>query len=116
MKIDIMRNILMKIDAIESGIIDTGINITGFSACELKACCEELAREGFIIPDEYSSQATLSRNRLTDEGRSFINIARNQVLWKNAKKSIRTARKTFPSDNLTSDIHEMKFHFISLSN
>lgn len=116
MKIDIMRNILMKIDAIESGIIDMDINLTEFSSGELKTYCEELAKEGFIESDNYSSLGALSHNRLTDEGRNFVKIAKNQVLWKNAKKSIKTARKTFPSEDLTADIHEMKFHFISLSN
>lgn len=117
MKIDIMRKILLKIDAIESGIIDQQVNLNEFSNEELQYYCLELAREGFIeITGSPFSSDVLSGSRLTLDGRNFIRVAKNQVLWKNAVKSIESAKRTFPSENLTSDVHEMKFHFISMSN
>lgn len=118
MNIDIMRSILMKIDAIETGIVDPNIDLTEFTPSELEVYCSALEKEGFLeisckTPNPHE---VLANNRLTTDGRNFIRVARNQVLWRNAKKTIKLSKREFPGENQSTDIHEMKFHFISMSN
>lgn len=117
MKIDIMRSILMKIDSLESGIIDPNINLNEFSNEELSVYLTELANEGFV---EFTGATDVNKvfnnKKLTTEGRNFIRVARNQVLWRNAKKTINLSKNGLNSEDSYADLHEMKFHFISLSN
>ena len=118
MNIDIMRSILMKIDAIETGIIDHDIDLSEFTSEEIKTYFYELAKEGFIELCNHSDspKELFSNNKLTLEGRNFIRVARNQIMWRNAKTTIKLAKNEPGSRIQNTNLHEMKFHFISMSN
>ena len=101
--IDLIRKIAFEVESLSSPINSESLRIDGFNTAQIAYHCELMIESGLVVATDTSSmrQDSFNIQRLTSKGHDFIDAARNDSVWKQAKEKIATTVGTASIDILT---------------
>jgi hypothetical protein len=103
--IDLIRKIAFEVESLSSPINSESLRIDGFNTSQISYHCELMIEAGLIVGKDtsplISDFASFKIQRLTSKGHDFIDAARSDSIWNQAKEKIATTVGSTSIDIIT---------------